>query len=124
MRRPSRPCVRSSSSKPRPTEDVSVLVEKLYNEMLNYYNQFHSIEASIAFAEEYLKAKNASFLEGMTSSSDLIDAELNLAKARTERIQMAFAYDVALAKLLEAAGVSDEFTAYARRVDARQITFE
>lgn len=105
-------------------EDISVLVEKLYNQMLNYYNQFHSVEASIAFAEEYLKAKNAAFLEGWSSSSDLIDAELNLAKVRTERIQMAYSYDVALAKLLEAAGVSDEFTSYSRRIDARQITFE
>ena len=74
--------------------------------------------------EEYLKAKNAAFLEGWSSSSDLIDAELNLAKVRTERIQMAYSYDVALAKLLEAAGVSDEFTSYSRRIDARQITFE
>ena len=74
--------------------------------------------------EEYLKAKNAAFLEGWSSSTDLIDAELNLAKVRTERMQMAYAYDVALAQLLEAAGVSDEFTSYSRRIDARQITFE
>ncbi len=105
-------------------DDIAVLVEKLYNQMINYYNQFHSVEASIAFAEEYLKAKNAAFLEGWSSSTDLIDAELNLAKVRTERMQMAYAYDVALAQLLEAAGVSDEFTSYSRRIDARQITFE
>ncbi len=105
-------------------QDISVLVEKLYNQLFNYYNQFESVESSIDFAEEYLRAKNAAFLNGMSSASDLIDAELNLAKVRTERIQMAFSYDVALAKLLEAAGVSDEFTSYARRIDARQITFD
>ena len=104
--------------------DISVLVEKLYNQMENYRTQMASIEASLAFAEEYLKTKNAAFLEGMSSSTDLIDAELNLAKVKTERIDAAYRYDVSLAQLLEAAGISDEFTAYMRRQDARRITFE
>lgn len=104
--------------------DISVLVEKLYNQMENYRTQMASIEASLAFAEEYLKTKNAAFLEGMSSSTDLIDAELNLAKVKTERIEAAYRYDVSLAKLLEAAGISDEFTAYMHRQDARRITFE
>ena len=47
--------------------DISVLVEKLYNQMENYRTQMASIEASLAFAEEYLKTKNAAFLEGMSS---------------------------------------------------------
>ena len=105
-------------------KDISVLVEKLYNQMMNYRNQMTSIDASLAFAEEYLKTKNAAFLEGMSSSTDLIDAELNLAKVKTERIEAAYRYDVSLAQLLEAAGISDEFTAYMRRQDARRITFE
>ena len=104
--------------------DISVLVEKLYNQMENYRTQMASIEASLAFAEEYLKTKNAAFLEGMSSSTDLIDAELNLAKVKTERSEAAYRYDVSLAQLLEAAGISDEFTAYMRRQDARRITFE
>ena len=34
-----------------------------------------SIDAFARICEEYLKAKNAAFLEGMSSSSDLVDAE-------------------------------------------------
>ncbi len=68
--------------------------------------------------------KNAAFLEGMASSSDLIDAELNLAGVRAERLQAAFNYDKLLAQLLEAAGLSEEFPAYARRSDARPILFD
>ena len=45
-------------------KDIAVLIEKLYNQMNNYANQMKSIDASLAFAEEYLKAKNAAFLEG------------------------------------------------------------
>lgn len=105
-------------------KDVSVLVEKLYNQLMNYRNQMASIETSLAFAEEYLRIKHAAFLEGMSSSSDLIDAELNLAGVRTERLQAAYNFDLLLARLLEAAGISDEFPTYVRRADARQILFE
>jgi len=105
-------------------EDIAVLVEKLYNQMLNYANQMGSIEASLAFAGAYLKTKDAAFREGLCSASDLIDAELNLAKIRTERMQAAYQYDVLLARLLEAAGISQEFVRYSRRPDARQIHFE
>ena len=105
-------------------KDISVLVEKLYNQLMNYRNQMTSIDASLAFAEEYLRMKNAAFLEGMSSSSDLIDAELNLAGVRTERLQAAYNYDLLLAQLLEAAGISDEFPAYARRNDAQPVFFD
>ena len=36
----------------------------------------------------------------------------------------AYNYDVALAKLLEAAGISDEFISYLHRTDARPIHFD
>ncbi len=101
-----------------------MLVEKLYNQMMNYRNQMTSIDASLNFAEEYLRMKNAAFLEGMSSSSDLIDAELNLAGVRTERLQAAYNFDLLLAQLLETAGISDEFPAYARRSDARPVLFD
>ena len=105
-------------------KDIAVLVEKLYNQMMNYRNQMTSIDASLAFAEEYLRMKNAAFLEGMSSSTDLIDAELNLAGVRTERLQAAYNFDLLLAQLLETAGISDEFPAYARRSDARPVLFD
>jgi outer membrane protein TolC len=104
--------------------NVSVLIEKLYNQMSNYRTQLASIEASMTFAEEYLKTKNAAFREGLSSSTDLIDAELNLAKVKTERLQVAYQYDLLLAQLLEAAGISDEYLSYMRRTDAERITYD
>lgn len=104
-------------------QDISVMVESLYTQMSNWRNQINAIESSLSFAEEYLKSKNAAFREGMSSSTDLIDAELNVAKVRIERMEAAYKYDVALAKLLEAAGASDEFTEYMSRSNARTITY-
>ena len=71
-----------------------------------------------------LRAKESAFLQGMSTSTDLVDAELNLAKVRIERMQAAFEFDRSLAQLLEAAGISDEFANYARRSDARPIEFD
>lgn len=104
-------------------KDIAILVESIYNKMMNYRNQITSIESSIAFAEEYLRAKNAAYLEGMGTSTDLVDAELNLAKVRIERMQAAYNFDLYLAKLLEAAGVSDRFLDYSRSTNARRITY-
>lgn len=105
-------------------KDISVLVESLYNSMMNCLNQISAIESSISFAEEYLKSKDAAFRAGMSSSTEMIDAELNLAKVRIERMQAAYNYDVALAKLLEAAGVSCDYAGYMYRDNARQVGYD
>ena len=68
--------------------------------------------------------QNAAFKEGMASSADVIDAQLNLAKIKTERIQAAYYYDLMLARLLEAAGASEQFADYGKRPTAVQIRFE
>lgn len=104
--------------------DIEVLVEQLYNELMNYRNRMRSIDASLAFAESYLRMKDAAFREGMATSTELIDAELDLASVQTERLQNAYNYDLMLARLLEAAGVSSEFGAYARRSDAEVVLFD
>lgn len=93
-------------------KDINLLIDKLYNQLQNYHNRLNSIASSIRFAEEYHQAKGRAFQEGLATASELIDAELNLAKARTERLEAAFKYDTTLAKLLEAAGISINFMDY------------
>ena len=105
------------------TNDIGLLIEKQYNQLQGCSDNLSSIESSMNFANEYLRIKSAAFREGMGSSTDLIDAELNLAKIKTERLQAAYHYDVALARLLEAVGISGEFLDYSRRSDARAVVF-
>ncbi len=104
--------------------DIAVLVEQLYNELMNCRNRMRSLDASLAFAESYLKMKDAAFREGMATSTELIDAELDLAGVRTQRLQNAYEYDRLLARLLEAAGISHEFPDYLRRPDAVVVLFD
>lgn len=105
-------------------KDIDLLIEKLYNELMNYSDRMPSIDKTLEFATEYLRVKNAGFKEGVATSVDVIDAELNLAKTRIERLQTAFGYDVALAKLLEAAGTAENFITYAKGSYAIPIKFE
>ena len=105
-------------------KDISVLIEKLYNEMRTYNDQMPSIDAAMEFATEYLRIKDAAFREGMAPASDVVDAELNLARIRTERLQAAYYYDLMLARLLEAAGVSGDLAQYSKRLTAYPVRFD
>lgn len=101
--------------------EVDTAVESIYSTLLSSRNRIHSIEASLLFAEEYLLSQRAAFKAGLISSAELIDAELNLAKSRTELVEAAYRFDVALAQLLEVAGMSSDYTSYMQRNDAKII---
>ena len=104
--------------------DIRTLIDKLYNEMITYSQQLPSVDASRAFAEEYLRIKEEAFKEGAAPSSDVVDARLNLAKIKTERLQAAYYYDLMLARLLEACGQSEMLSDYGKRPAAMPIRFE
>lgn len=104
--------------------DISTLIGKLYNEMGNYLDRLPSIDAALEFATEYLRVQGIAFREGVASATDVTDAELNLAATRINRLQTAYYYDLMLARLLEAAGMSELFAGYARSADAEYIGFE
>lgn len=106
------------------SSNILTLIDKLYNEMSTYNSQMPSIDAALVFAEEYLRIKEEAFKEGVAPATDVIDAELNLAKVRVERLQAAYYFDCMLARLLEASGISETFAEYSRKPEAIQIRYE
>ena len=104
--------------------DILTLIDKLYNEMTTYSVQLPSINTAHDFAVEYLRIKETAFKEGAAPSSDVVDARLNLAKIKIERLQAAYYYDLMLARLLEACGDSEAFGEYAKRSAAMPIRYE
>ncbi len=104
-------------------KEITVAVEQSYNQLTGCHQRITSLNASLSFAEEYLRSKRRAFLEGLSSSSELIDAELELASVRAKRLQAAYDYDLALAQLLETTGISDEFFTYLHRSDATPVLF-
>ena len=92
--------------------DIKTLVEKLYNQTQSALEMVKAYGSTIEFAEHYLKAKKLAFKEGMATSVELVDAELNLSKAKVERMAAAYGFDMALCNLLAVSGLSDNYTKY------------
>ena len=101
--------------------DIALLIEKLYNEVEALLTTLSAVERSESFAEEYLRAKQSAYREGMATTTDVVDAALSLSRAKLERVQTAYEFDLALARLLEASGMGDSFLQYLHRQTAKSI---
>ncbi|HEY4788433.1 MAG TPA: TolC family protein, partial [Bacteroidales bacterium] len=95
--------------------DVTTMIDKLYNELTMYHEQLTELQTAQTFAEEYLRVREKAFHEEMSNATEVVDANLALASVRIERLQAMYSYDVTLAKLLQYAGIHDEFNAYRNR---------
>ena len=102
-------------------QEVALLIESLYNGVQSAFTSISAVERSERFAEELWRAKHSAFREGMATTTDVVDATLNLSRARLERLQIAYEFDVALARLLEASGVSESFLRYMHSATAQSI---
>ena len=101
--------------------DVALLVEKLYNGVESVLSTIAAVERSERFAEEYLRAKQSAYREGMSTTTDVVDAVLNLSRAKLERVETAYEFDLALARLLEASGMGDNFLQYLHSQTAKSV---
>lgn len=102
----------------RAEKDLKTLVEQLYMSMENARADFDNSKKTQEFAQEYLRAKRKAFNQGMATSLDVVDAELNLSSARMEALLAAYRFDIALVKLLEVSGIFDSFETYRGRAIA------
>jgi outer membrane protein TolC len=97
---------------------VDTLVEMQYQELTKAQDRYETLKTATALSEEYLRIRKRAFEEGMATSLDVVDAELNTSKIKIEKLQAMYDYDVALARLLEASGLSDLYDAYRRKAYA------
>lgn len=105
-------------------DDMITLVEKSYYLLKNAVEQIASINTSIKFAREYVRMKEKAFQEKLATSIDVVDARLLLSKAKIDRLKAIYDFDVALAKLLEISGSSDDFISYLSPQSKREMFYE
>ncbi len=103
--------------------DVQTLLTKTYNELSSTYAMVESYNKTIEFAQQYLYIKTQAFSQGVATSADVVDAQLNLAKAKIEQLQHAYKWDVMLAEFLSVCGLSDSFTDYISSSEAHKISY-
>lgn len=89
--------------------DLSALVDVRYQALRKAKDRFTALESTVELAKENDRVRSKAFEAGMATSLEVTDAQLMLAKARLGRLVAAYDYDVALAQLLEASGMSERF---------------
>ena len=101
--------------------DIATLTEKKYNAVMKYLEEYDALKDTIALAKEALRVRTRSFEEGLSTSLDVVDAQLTLSGARIKQLTSVYQFDTALAELLEAAGAGAEFVNYNRELIAEEI---
>ena len=91
---------------------VTTLVNKQYNELLKYKEQYESTNSAIINAEEALRVSTKSFNEGFGTSLAVTDAQTALAGVKIERLNAIYNYDKCLAELLKSNGKTNEIFNY------------
>jgi outer membrane protein TolC len=103
--------------------DVGTLIDKLYHELNMYHQQLIELESAQKYSEEYVTALDKEFHQDITNSVDVVDARLALAKVRVERLEVLYNYDLTLAKMLEMAGIPQNFSTYYKRPDVKTESY-
>jgi len=93
-------------------KDIATLTQKLYHEVEAQVEQYEALKTSRALAEEAVRVQTRAFEEGYATSLDVVDARLTLSGVEITQLMAVYGYDVALARLLETAGLTAEFHTY------------
>ncbi len=96
----------------RAEKDIRTLIEQQYITMENARADYEASLKSLAFTEEYLRARQKAFNQGMATSLDVVDAELALSNSKMSAIKAAYKFDMALINMLSTAGMFDSFESY------------
>jgi len=103
-------------------KDIATLTEKLYHEVVAQVEQYDALKTSLALAKEAVRVQTRAFEEGYATSLDVVDARLTLSGVEIKQLKAVYDYDVALARLLETAGLTTEFHTY-RNEKRQEVTF-
>lgn len=99
--------------------DIALLVERQWRAAEQARQAYLSMDTAIALAEEIVHLRTVGLREGTSTPLERIEADVNLAKAQTERAQAAYEYVTALAGLYEACGHPEGFAEALARADIR-----
>lgn len=93
-------------------QDLSVLVEKTYLEAEQALEEVTGLNSSLNLAQENLRLRQKAFSQGLSTSVDVVDAELYLANIRTQQSLASFNYLISLNKLLALSSEMSSFSTY------------
>ena len=93
-------------------QDLKVLVEKTYFEAEQAIEEYQGLYISLELAQENLSLRKKAFNQGLSTSLEVIDAELYIASIKTQQQVARFNYVISLNKLLALSSKMDTFSDY------------
>lgn len=91
-------------------QDITLLVKKTHKEAEQALDEFNGLASSEKLATQTLDLRKKSFGQGLSSSLDVVDAEIFLSSIKTQRSAAAYQYVTSLTHLLALSGQIDEFS--------------
>jgi len=100
-------------------DKLELLVEKSYKEMSASLEEFDSLSSSLQLAKENYRLRTLSFKEGLSTSVEVVDAELFLESVKTKRLNAAYNFIQRVSELSVLAGKREMFFKIAK--DSKEI---
>jgi len=90
-------------------DNLELLVEKTYKEMMSDREEFNSLNSSLELAKENYKLRTIAFKEGLSTSVELVDAQMFLMGAQTKRLNAAYNFVQKISQLCVLSGDRELF---------------
>ena len=100
-------------------DNIMLLVEKNWQSVKNAQQNYIALNTNIELASEMLRFRRLGFQEGVNTAVEVMQAEANLQKAKTEQAKAANDYVQALADLMQSCGTPLAFNQYMQSADIK-----
>ncbi|MGI9340442.1 MAG: TolC family protein, partial [Psychrobacter sp.] len=104
------------------SDNLLLLVEKNWNDVNNAQARYQALQSNVDLAQEVLRLRRLGLQEGVNTTIDVVQAQTQALKARTEQAQAANDYVQALASLMQSCGTPLAFNTYLNAADIRLPT--
>ncbi|HSP86174.1 MAG TPA: TolC family protein [Psychrobacter sp.] len=104
------------------SDNLLLLVEKNWHDVNNAQSRYQALQSNVDLAAEVLRLRRLGLQEGVNTTVDVVQAQTQSLKARTEQAQAANSYVQSLAALMQSCGTPLAFNAYLNAADIRLPT--
>lgn len=99
------------------SDNLLLLVEKNWHDVNNAQSRYQSLQSNVDLAAEVLRLRRLGLEEGVNTTVEVVQAQTQYLKARTEQAQAANDYVQALAALMQSCGTPLDFNRYLAAAD-------
>ncbi len=104
------------------SDNLLLLVEKNWNDVNNAQSRYQALQSNVDLAAEVLRLRRLGLQEGVNTTIEVVQAQTQALKARTEQAQAANDYVQGLAALMQSCGTPLAFNAYLNAADIQLPT--